>query len=619
MRIVGTAGHVDHGKSALVAALTGTDPDRWAEEQLRGMTLDLGFAHLVLEDGLDAGMIDVPGHERFLHNMLAGAAGMDVLLLTISAVEGVMPQTIEHLDILGYLNVSRTIVVMTKSDLVEPDALRDVIRDTSEALRGTIAEHAPVVATSSVTRAGLDELRARIGQALRDLPPRDAGAPVYLPVDRAFTLDGVGTVVTGTLMQGTIQTGDRLTLHPGGLRARARSIHVFGKATARVDGGTRVAVNLSGVERDAVARGAVLAGDEFVPRTSFAVRFVPLAAALSLLRRRTPVRAYVGAAEILGTLVLESVPVESVEVAGELHLREPALAFPGVRFVVRRPSPKSLLGGGYVEGVQTSAAPAPGVDRIEEMALAALLERGLDPIAAADVAARINAREETTHEALDALVRRGEAIAVARPAEYVDAASAGAALARVLEHLEAAHSAEPWAMGVTSILLARALGLPETLLVRVLAAFADDGRLANRGGYYATLEHQPRLTQEQLGLFDAAFPADVSQPFLPVSWEAVMTAVRTSRIDGAQKALDTLLARGALVKVGDSIYRGSQVAQIRARVEAHFSRHATLTAAEFRDLLGTSRKYAVPLLEWLDARGITIRDGDLRSLRKKSV
>ncbi len=178
MRIVGTAGHVDHGKSALVAALTGTDPDRWAEEQLRGMTLDLGFAHLVLAGGQEAGIVDVPGHERFLHNMLAGAAGMDVLLLVISAVEGVMPQTVEHLDVLGYLNVRKTIVVMTKADLVDAQRLRDVTRETADALRGTIAQDAPFVAVSSVTGSGLDDLRVRIAQALEELPARDARAPV---------------------------------------------------------------------------------------------------------------------------------------------------------------------------------------------------------------------------------------------------------------------------------------------------------------------------------------------------------------------------------------------------------------------------------------------------------
>jgi selenocysteine-specific elongation factor len=618
MRIVGTAGHVDHGKSALVAALTGTDPDRWEEERLRGMTLDLGFAHLALEGGIEAGIVDVPGHERFLHNMLAGAAGMDVLLLVVAANEGVMPQTVEHLDVLRYLNVRRTIVAMTKSDAARPDELRDAIRETVEALRGTIAEGAPFVAVSSVTGAGLDELRARIAQAIAGLPPRDAEAPAYLPVDRVFTLEGVGTVVTGTLMQGTIRAGETLTIQPAGIRARARSLQVFGTNVASAEGGARVAIALPGVERRAVARGAVVAGEEFAPQSRFAVRFVPLAEALPLLRRRTPVRAYLGAAEILGTLVFERAPDAAEEAGAELHLREPTVAFPGVRFVVRRPSPKSLLGGGWIEGLDAPDELAPDVDRREEAALAALRERGLEPVGAAGIAARINVREDDARDALDALVRRGDAIAIARPAEYLGAAAAHGVFARTVEHLEAAQRAEPWAMGVTSIALARALELPEGLLVRVLGAFVEEGRLANRGGYYATLEHQPRLTPEQQALFDAAVPAVPSAPFLPAPLDELIAAVRASGVPGALKSLDTVLARGALVKVADCVYRGSQIAQIRSRVESYLKERDSMTAAEFRDLLGTSRKYAVPLLEWLDARGVTVRSGDLRSLRKKS-
>ena len=247
-----------------------------------------------------------------------------------------------------------------------------------------------------------------------------------------------------------------------------------------------------------------------------------------------------------------------------------------------------------------------------------LRECGLDPIEAADAAARINARSEDTREALEALVRRTEAIAVARPDAYVNASAARAMLMRALQHLELAHSTEPWSLGVTSIALARDLGIDENLLVRVLGAFVEDGRLANRGGYYATLDHHARLSDEQQILFDEAVPVDKAQPLLPVAVESVLGALRSSRVAGVQKAYDTLLARGALVKVGDSLYRGSQIAQIRARVETYLRDRESMTAAEFRDLLATSRKYAVPLLEWLDARGITVRSGDLRMLRKKS-
>jgi selenocysteine-specific elongation factor len=230
MRVVGTAGHVDHGKSALVRALTGTEPDRWEEERRRGMTLDLGFAHLRYADGVEAGIVDVPGHERFVHNMLAGATGMDVLLLIVAANEGPLAQTFEHLAILSLLAVPATIVVLTKADLVDEPELAGVRADVQAAVAGTVAAGAPVVAVSAITGAGLEELRAVIHAALAGLPPRAQHAPAYLPVDRAFTLTGHGTIVTGTLMQGAIAVDDTLLVRPGDVEARVRSLEVFGES-----------------------------------------------------------------------------------------------------------------------------------------------------------------------------------------------------------------------------------------------------------------------------------------------------------------------------------------------------------------------------------------------------
>jgi selenocysteine-specific elongation factor len=617
LTIVGTAGHVDHGKSALVAALTGTNPDRWIEERLRGMTLDLGFARLVLDDGLEAGIVDVPGHERFLHNMLAGASGMDVLLLVVAADEGVMPQTREHLDILRYLNVRQTIVVVTKIDLVAP-ALRDAAyARVSEALRGSLAETAPMVGASSVTGEGLDDLRARIAEAVAALPPRDDDAPAYLPVDRVFTLPGLGTVVTGTLMQGSIATGDVLALEPSNLPARVRSIGVFGAARTRVAAGSRVALSVPGIDRHAIARGEVAVSPGFAARSSFAVRFTPLAAALPLLRRRTPVRAYVGAAEILGVLICERVPNDARELPALLHLREATIAFPGTRFVVRRPSPKTLLGGGYVESLDPAAgsdAPAPA----ENAVAAALRSDELRALDLEAIAFAANLREDLAAAALERLAARDEVLALRRPAAYVDGAAARHLLARAVEHLEEIQRTRPWVMGVTSIALARELGVAEPLLVRMCAEFVENGRLAARSGYYSTLDHQPSLTAEQRALFDGLIPRGGAPSFLPVPFTGVASAVRRSQLDGAAQAFDTLLARGALVKIGDDLYLASQIAAIRTRVEGYLRDNERMTPAAFRDLLGTSRKYAMPLLEWLDARGVTLRNGDYRTLRRMS-
>ncbi|MGA7570500.1 MAG: selenocysteine-specific translation elongation factor, partial [Candidatus Aquilonibacter sp.] len=254
MHIIGTAGHVDHGKSSLVQALTGTNPDRWLEEQVRGMTLDLGFAHLRFDDGIEAGIVDVPGHERFLHNMLAGAAGMELLLLVIAADDGVMPQTLEHLQILRYLNVKKIVVALTKIDLIPPQEQGLACQRVHAQLAGTIARDAFIFAVSTVTGANLDVLKEGLHQELAALAPRDPDAPAYLPIDRVFALAGRGTIVTGTLMQGRVAVGDTVALQPLGAQVRVRSLHVFGTAREAATGGTRVALNLPGIDRTQIAR-----------------------------------------------------------------------------------------------------------------------------------------------------------------------------------------------------------------------------------------------------------------------------------------------------------------------------------------------------------------------------
>ena len=454
MHVVGTAGHVDHGKSALIAALTGTDPDRWPEERERGMTLDLGFAHLRFDDGVEGGIVDVPGHERFLHNMLAGAAGMELLLLVVDANEGVMPQTIEHLQILQFLNVRRVIVAANKIDLVEPAARNAAIARVADGLQGTIAAAAPILAVSAATGENLDALKAALHDALAQMPPRNAAAPVYLPIDRAFALPGLGTVVTGTLMQGSIQAGETLALEPGGKAAHVRSIGVFESTRPRVEAGSRVALSLPGIDRSEAARGHAIVGREFAASRSFAVRFVPLQSAPPIVRRRTPVRAYVGSAEVLGTLVTDE-PSAGEEMRAELHLREPVVAFPGVRFVLRRPSPMTLLGGGYVEGV--AAGDSAGAAGCADDAVLAILRRaGADPVELNAIAGAANLREGAARAVLGRLAERGDVLAVARPAAYVDASAARALAERALERLDDAHRTEPWAMGLTSIALSRA-------------------------------------------------------------------------------------------------------------------------------------------------------------------
>jgi selenocysteine-specific elongation factor len=619
MHVVGTAGHVDHGKSSLVRALTGTDPDRWIEERLRGMTLDLGFAHLRFDDGVEAGIVDVPGHERFLHNMLAGAAGMDVLLLVVAANEGVRAQTVEHLAILDFLNVRRTIVVLTKRDLVDDDSLADAERAVREATRGTVAQDAPVLAVSTVTGEGLDALRDAIHAALVALPPRPADAPAFLPVDRVFALPGHGTIVTGTLMQGTLRTGDTLRLDPPGRDVRMRSLQVFGTARGTVGGGARVAVNVPAVDAGELHRGAVLAEDTFAPRASLRVRFRALDAARAQLRRRTPVRAYLGAAEILGTLVFDPAPpADSAPVDATLHLRRATTTYPGEAFVVRALSPKTLLGGGTVDaGVAESPdeSVAPDVDAVAR----ALAESALAPRTAAELGARANVREERAAEILAELAAHDRARRLHKPLAYVDGTAADAFSERVREVLSRREADAPWMLGTTSLALARELTVDEAFLVRVLASDAEDGRITARAGYYATLDHRPQLTADQRAFFERAVPLDSAQPLVPAPLDDVVAQLRAARIAGLPQAFDTLVATGALVKVGGDVYRGTQIAEIRSRLEAAVRRDGPITMARFRDAVGTTRKYAVPLMEWFDATGVTVRDGDVRALRSAAT
>ena len=619
MHIVGTAGHVDHGKSSLVNALTGTNPDRWLEEQLRGMTLDLGFAHLQLENGVEAGIVDVPGHERFLHNMLAGAAGMELLLLVVAADEGVRPQTVEHLQILRYLNVRETIVAVTKADLVSAEDLRQSCDAIRIALKDTIAQDAPIVPVSSVTRSGLDELRAQMQKALAGFPPRSPQAPAYLPIDRVFVLPGHGTIVTGTLMQGKLAVGDRVKLEPSGKSVRIRSLQSFGRQQQTVEGGTRVAANLPGVDVSEIARGEMLVAPEFAASQSFNVSFATLGEAMPILKRRNAVRAYIGSAEILGTLLLDENPNPGVPVRGRLLLRRATVAYPGSAFVVRRLSPKDLLGGGRIEGAAAQSQPMEISTSSEEDAVLGVLRRGLAALSATEIAREANLGEAHVESALEKLASRGDVLRVARPDAYVEAAAAEELLDRALRYLGEAQRREPWIMGATSLALSRALDVPEALVARLLNALGGDGRIGHRAGYYARTDHVPQLTAEQQAFFEDLVPLDAANPFLPVELAAAVARVRQSQINGAGKAFDMLLAKGAFVKVNEALYRGTQIAHIRARLEAFLRERGQMTMAEFRDVIATSRKYAVPLLEWFDARGVTVRSGDYRMLRSAST
>jgi selenocysteine-specific elongation factor len=557
-----------------------------------------------------------------LHNMLAGAAGMELVMLVVAANEGAMPQTFEHLAILAYLNVRRTLVVLTKSDTLDGPELAAAQVRLRAALRGTLADDALMYPVSTLTGTGLCALREALHAALRELPERAPGAPAYLPIDRVFALTGHGTIVTGTLMQGRIAVGDTLSLSAPPRSVRVRGLQVFGAKRDRVTGGTRVAINLPGIDSGELARGAVLAGSQFLPAARLNVIFRPLAAAVGIVRRRTPVRAYIGAAEILGTLVFERVPGAGESAPAALHLRAPVVVVPGSPFVARRVSPMDLLGGGTIasgtgEDLLRDAAAAESPEARERGAvLTALAAAGYNGAAPAQVGAVANLNEARVKTRLEELLADGRARQLTKPPAFIAASVADGVVARAIDVLRERQHDRPWLLGVTSLGLAQALTLPEPALIRVLAGFVDDGALAYRGGYYSTTDFEPRLSAEQRAFFDAAFALPADARSVPLAFDDLRARIRNSPVRELSQAFETLVASGALSKVGDFVYRGSDIAAIRAQLENAIRRQGRVTVAEFRTLTGTSRKYAVPLLEFFDATGVTLRSGDFRTLRK---
>jgi selenocysteine-specific elongation factor len=621
LHIVGTAGHVDHGKSALVIALTGRDPDRLLEERERGMTLDLGFAPLIYDGVVEAGIIDVPGHERFLHNMLAGAAGMELLLLVVAATEGPKPQTREHLQVLSFLNVQRALIVLTKADATDAAGLEATLALTRDACRATVAENAPAFAVSNVTGAGIAELRAAIHDVLAALPTRSPEAPAYLPIDRVFALTGQGTIVTGTLMQGTIRTGDRLRLQPSCVEVRIRKLQIFGQTVAEATGGSRVAVNLAGIDTAAIARGETLtAPAEFEAARTLDVEFTPLPDALPMLRRRTPVRAHIGSAEIPGLLIFEKhAPRDTATTPAVLALNSAVAFYPGSRLVLRRMSPKDLLGGAVTRKLADAASSRGSGAQIlpatASAALRALEAAGLVPMPAVKIAAAANVVVHDVESALGILLEHGLIVALAKPKEYLAASVADAAFSVAAVTMRRRHEATPWIAGCTTAELAAALSLTEPVTARLLAVWQADGRVAQRVRYWHLPEFVPRLDPAQRGVIESALSTGDANPLVPSAYQALRDAVASSGVAGTRDALDMLFATGALVRVGDDVYRRAQIERARDMLVSLLQTDGRATMATVRDAFGTSRRYALPLMEYFDGVGLTQRDGDLRRLR----
>ncbi len=639
MHVIGTAGHVDHGKTTLVEALTGINPDRLKEERERQMTIDLGFAWLTLPGGESVGVIDVPGHRDFIENMLAGVGGIDAALFVVAADEGVMPQTREHLAILDLLQIPTGVIALTKSDLVDADWRSLVSADVAAAVRGTVLEGAPIIAVSARTGAGLPELKLSLQRALAARPARpDLGRP-RLPLDRIFTLTGFGTVVTGTLSGGAFALGDEVEILPAGLHARVRGLQTHKTKIERAPPGSRVAMNLSGVETSQLRRGMVVTRPGTLRPTAFVdarLQHLPAAAAgraeASLragarglpeaelpLKHNAEVKFFIGASEVLATVrVLEGdalAPGASGWV--QLALAEPVVAVKGDRFILRRPSPGATIGGGMIVDphpkrrhrrtdasviaqLETLAKGTPGeilFQALEELGVAplkdALQKSGLTSEAAADALTEIQS---------DLIPLDGDALVLTRTAWNRFETGLRSALA-------AYHAAHPLRAGMPREELKSRLKHAPKVFNALVAHAAEAGVVVAAGALLRLPAHTVKFSAAQSSKVDALLADFHRDPHNTPSFNDCATRL-------GDDVLAALIDQGALVQVSPEVlFSAETYAAMVEQIKAHLQSGRKITVAEVRDLFSTSRKYALALMEYLDTQGITRRVGDERVLR----
>ena len=629
--IIGTAGHIDHGKTALVKALTGCDTDRLKEEKERGISIDLGFAALAI-GGRRVGIVDVPGHERFIRNMLAGAHGIDLVLLTVAADDGVMPQTEEHLDIVHLLGVDRGVVALTKADLVTGERLREVREEVEILLAGTRLEGAAIVPVSVVTGAGLAALLAALDRALATLDRPAPPGRFRLPVDRAFVMKGHGVVVTGTAVAGTIAPGAEVHVLPGGERARVRSVEVHGAPVARAGWGQRVALNLAGVERTEIVRGQVVADPALTLTTDrLDARVEVRPAARKGVRDHARVRVHLGTAETLGKVVLlEGGTALAPKTTGyvQLVLEQPLVALRGDRFVLRAENAQATLGGGEVVlpvAERHQRRDAALLARLETIrcgalgaAAAAMLALARDfALPATALAERLNAGDAAV---LAALREAPAALALfdGTAEVWTTHGKCDAVQEALVALVRELHAASPLAPGL-DMEAARAQ-LPYEIGPRLFRALVDrlvrDGVVRRRDSVLAAPDHRVTLADQQETLAASLEAALATAGCTPPDLRALETELAVPR----RRLLDilgVLEKRGRVVRVAPDLYYDAGIAaHARAALEQHLATHPQITAAEFRDCLGVSRKFSIALLDYFDRTGVTLRVGDARKLRR---
>jgi len=631
MRVIGTAGHVDHGKSTLVRALSGINPDRLKEEQAREMTIELGFAWMNLPNGEPVGIVDVPGHRDFIENMLSGIGGIDAALFVVAADEGVMPQTREHLAILDILQIPAGIIVLTKIDLVDdPEWLDLVEAEVRKTALGTVLADAPLVRVSARSGQGLEELRQKLGAVLEQRPPRPNLGRPRLPIDRVFTISGFGTVVTGTLTDGALKLGEEIEILPQGLRGRVRGLQGHKKKEESAQPGSRTAVNISGIDVDQVTRGNVLISPgKFTPSGRLDAWFRLLPEATTSLKHDTEVKLFVLASEVVARVRLlgkeELKPGEEGWL--QLETRDPVVAVRGDRYILRRPSPGETLGGGLIVDPHPAGRHKRFDDSIlqrleslrqgspAEILLQASQAMGISSLKAILAKARLS--PEDANPALQELIN-GSLLLQLEPgsleatseALVVAAARWETETARALQEVEQYHKALPFRKGMPrEELKSRLKYFPARLFNTAVRQWVSEGKLAETGAYMLLPGFKPRFNPQQQGQVDRLLNRFAQAPYSTPS-------VKDAVADIGEEMYNALLDQGLLEQVSpEVVFRQQDYQEMIRAVREMITNKGAITVVEFRDRFNTSRKYALALLEKLDAVGITLREGDFRKLK----
>lgn len=630
--VLGTAGHIDHGKSTLVKVLTGTDPDRFKEERERGMTIDIGFAEYRTPEGVDVGLIDVPGHERFIRNMVAGASGMDMVMLVVAADDSVMPQTREHLEIMTLLGLTRGFTVITKTDAVEGELVDLVAEEVREFLSGTFLEGAPVLRASALTGDGVPEVRSMIDKLARELPPRDQEGVFRMPVQRSFTIKGHGTVVTGVPLAGTIRVGDPLEVLPARKSCRVRGVQVHHRPAQEGGAGHRTAINLSDISYREVHRGDVVSSPGyFEPTRLLEARFQLLPSWTGALRDGTPVRVHVGCAEVMGRLaLLDTKALEPGQDALiQLRLEDPVVAAPGDHYLLRLASPERTLGGGLVLG-QTryrfkrfrdwinenlKGKEASLNDRLRYLEYV-IRSEGLHPVPVDKLPLMVKDAPAAVRTQLRELLDQGRVQELQGGKEVLHADMVARGAGELEKALHALHEADHYPFGFSLQAIASRMKHPVPAVRLFLQRALEKGTVVEQAGQHRLRAFKGSISNEDRRLLGA-----IEEAVREGGFQAPNLGELSESLKRPKKRIENVLTLlenwGRVVKLADNVYlHATHVKDARDKVVDWCREHGELPSNTMKDVLGATRKYVIPLLEHFDRLGLTERHDSVRVLKK---